>query len=112
VLEREQLIGSRLFAIDAGLDLAALRARYPDATTDAIVRARVRPQWRSPGAPRGGVIEALSADEVNVPLALRPVFDGGVSVTFARSIQNSLHFDATVMFGARSEPWLASAARR
>jgi hypothetical protein len=73
----------------------------------AIVRARVSPTPAYQGAIDGGRIDALSVDEVHVPLALRPVFDGLVPPIFHR--RGNVRFDATVAFGRRTEPWLADA---
>ncbi len=64
---------SRLFAIDAGLDRDALRAKYPDRTTYAIVRGQVRAIPRTSDAEPAGAISALSAGEINVPQRLRGV---------------------------------------
>jgi len=100
---------SRLFAVDAGLDRDALRTRYPDRTMYAIVHARVSPRRGSELAIDGGRIDALDIDEINVPLALRPVFDGMAPRDW-RS-RPSPGFDATVDFGRRAEPWLADARR-
>jgi hypothetical protein len=101
---------SRLFAVDAGLDRDALRARHADRAMYAIVRARVSPSPASEGAIEGGRIDALSIDEVNVPLALRPVFDGLQPPIYHR--RANVRFDATVAFGRRAEPWLAEAHTR
>ena len=40
-LQREQTSASRLFIIDAGTDLASLRAKYPDRQSYAIVRGQI-----------------------------------------------------------------------
>jgi Domain of unknown function (DUF4824) len=103
---------SRLFAVDAGLDLAALRARYPDRSMYAIAHGRVRAVSRETDADRAGAIDALSNGEVNVPLSLRATFDGLTPTYNARRTNADGHFDATLAFGARCEPWLVSAARR
>jgi hypothetical protein len=46
-LKAEEESNSRLFAIDAGLDLAALRAKYPDRGRFLILKAHVRPRLGS-----------------------------------------------------------------
>jgi len=111
-LDRMQHFGSRLFIVDASLDRDALRARYPDRTKYAIVRGRIRPIAGQAGADPGGVIDALSVGDINVPLQLRPVFDGTPSLRYGALREPGANFDATVVFGQRSEPWLAAAARR
>jgi len=103
---------SRLFAVDAGLDRDALRSKYPDRTKYAIVRGRIRPTTGDHASDAGGAIDSLSAGDINVPLPLRPVFDGLSSRRYGDPGKPAARFDATVVFGQRSEPWLASAARR
>jgi hypothetical protein len=99
--------GSRLFAIDAGLDRDALRARHADRTKVAIVRARVSPRLDRDGAIDSGRIDALSIEQVNVPLRLRPVFDGLETEGYTSRPHH--RFEATVDFGRRAEPWMADA---
>ena len=106
-----QLVDTRLFAVDAGLDHAALRARYPDRTMYAIVRGRISPTRDRNEDDLGGFIDELSVDEINVPLEMRPVFEGVVARNGYDGSAPAVHFDATVMFGQRAEPWLANAAR-
>lgn len=100
---------SRLFAVDAGLDRDALRTRYADRAMYAIVRARVSPRVGAASAIDGGRIDALDINDVNVPLALRPVFDGLEEQTWQPRPRR--HFEATVVFGRRAEPWLVDARR-
>jgi len=112
-VDREHRLDSRLFAVDAGLDRDALRSRYPDRAMYAIVRGRIRPTALQDGTAPGGAVAALGVGEVNVPYALRGVFD----ITYPQSRysdsgESKNRFDATLVFGQRSEPWLAAAARR
>ena len=102
---------SRLFAIDAGLDAATLRALYPDRTRYAIVRGRVDARMNVDGREGRGAIESIGADEVNVPLAWRGVIDG-MRPYGGRSDNPAAHFQATLALGHRFEPWLVSATRR
>jgi hypothetical protein len=112
-IEREETSSSRLFAVDAGLDARQLRARYPDRTRYAVVAGRVRPwiegregQWKY-----SGYISAVSVGRVNVPYALRLVFDSlPPTRTYAPEIQLP-RFEATLAYGQRLEPWLVSAGR-
>lgn len=96
----EQDKGSRLFVIDAGLDLAALRAVYPDRGRYAIVHGLIRPTTiREKNATRiGGNITDLHADDINAPLSYRQVFSGPAA------------YEVTVAFGKRLEPWIVAAA--
>lgn len=99
-LRREQNRGSRLFAVDAGLELASLRASYPDRSRYAIVHGLVRPgsMYVNKQAVIGGYITELHGDVINVPLQFR------------RAFEHESSFQATVAFGQRLEPWLESAS--
>lgn len=99
-LAHERDDASRLFVVDAGLDRAALRARYPDRALYAITTGRIGTHADGDGKPAGGRVRALAVDEINVPLALRPVFERSTS----RDV------DLTMVVGPRGEPWLAAAA--
>ena len=114
--------GGRLFVVDAGLDRDVLRARHADRAMYAIVRGRVSPLARDGQAVyagttgsaearaiHGGRIDALSIGEVNVPLALRPVFDGVEPGRWHD--KPAQRFTATLNFGQRAEPWLVDAQR-
>jgi Domain of unknown function (DUF4824) len=116
IVEHEENLNSRLFAVDAGLDPVALRSKYPDRSRYAIVHGRVEPA--SSGYSRttvayAGRISTLLNETINVPLELRPVFEGAVS-SYGRTQRGDRGpvFDATVTFGKRLEPWLATAARK
>ena len=104
-------VGSRLFAVDAGLDRGALRARYPDRSMYAIVQGQVelRAGGRR-GDTVGGRIEALPGEQIDVPLRCRAVFEGLSSNYFAMPADMT-PFEATVRFGQRLEPWLVDARR-
>jgi hypothetical protein len=108
-LQREENSNSRLFAVDAGLDLAALRARYQDRSRYAIARVRVYPMLLGAARERrvGGRFGALAIDRVNVPLE------------FAGAVQASLRGSAgprgaapgveiAVAYGQRLEPWIVA----
>ena len=97
----EQHTSSRLFVIDAGQNLDALRARYPDQTRYAIVNGMIRPSVTlDKGVLKfGGVITELLTDKVYVPLAYRSVFD------------NDAPYDVTIAFGKRLEPWITAATK-
>ena len=111
-LEHERTCSSRLFAVDAGLDAAALRATYPDRTKYAIVHARIDPRFEGDDQQARGVIQSMGVDEINVPLAWRGVFDGLRQAYDDPADDPARRFQATLAFGHRFEPWLLSAARR
>jgi hypothetical protein len=114
-LRREEKFSSRLFVIDAGVDLAALRAKYPDRARYAIVGGRVRP-WvieENKKARVAGYIETLNISAVNVPLEFRPAFEGATwTHPYAYDEYKGPRFDAAVAFGKRLEPWLTAALRK
>lgn len=104
-LAREEQENSRLFAIDAGLDLSTLRVKYPDRSRFLITRGQVRPHLAAQGREErlSGTISALSIARINVPVewqaALEPAKPGG-----------KVRFSATVAWGKRLEPWLVTLA--
>lgn len=93
--------GSRLFVIDAGLDIDALRAAYPDRNRYAILHGLIRPTTMSVKDKTviGGNITELHAGNINVPLDKRPVLSG------------SDPYEVAVAFGRRLEPWIIAASR-
>ena len=102
-LAREENENSRLFVIDAGLDLALLRGKYPDRMRYAIVHGQVRPAWnnnrndnRNDSSARG-YVSSVSIAGINVPHALRPLLANQVG---------QAKFIAGVSFGQRLEPWI------
>ena len=112
VLQREEHERSRLFIVDAGLEQATLRQRYPDGTHYAIVHGHVRPIVMGYGkkAKLYGWVAAVRCESINVPLEFRsrvPIvrpsrFEwpaGGKTPPFA----------VEVAFGRRLEPWIVSA---
>lgn len=112
LMDRETHRSSRLFAVDAGLDRAALRRRYPDRAQYAIVRGQVRParlehsNWQP-----AGVITDLGATAINVPLAMHDAFKWVAPNSAAIPTEGGTHIDARLAIGQRLEPWLISAAR-
>lgn len=110
-LEYERDHSSRLFAVDAGLDLHALRTQYPDRSAYAIVHARVQPIWSERKAKARGRIDDVHAEHINVPIEWRRALDGAKNRP-ANDDDKTPPFDALVAFGQRLEPWLVSAARR
>ena len=112
-LERETRHNSRLFVVDAGLELPALRAKYPDVARYAIVRGQVRPQiFGNQFAPKVfGYINGLSIDAINVPFALRDIFGSVAQVTDIDQ-RNKAPYEATVAFGKRLEPWITAATKK
>ena len=102
---------SRLFVIDAGRDISALRRRYPDRARYAIVRGQVRVESmpsRGGSAPVGYVSE-LSVPEVNVPARDRGLFSAPRARFPVRDAKPGVRYELTLAFGKRLEPWLVDA---
>jgi hypothetical protein len=112
LMDQESRRNSRLFAVDAGVDRAALRSTFPDRTRYAIVRAQVRPAWSPESKATAGFIDNVGAAEVNVPLEMRSAFEGVAPSSYEGRNGASARFEATLAFGRRLEPWLVSAARK
>jgi hypothetical protein len=106
-LKREETTNSRLFAVDAGLDASALRAKYPDRSRYAIVTGKVRAHRDGTGNKLKGYVAEIHNIRVNVPLELVPSI-GSVpkSHRWAVATPNGPAFEATIAFGKRHEPWL------
>lgn len=107
-LRQEELENSRLFVIDAGKDLQALRAKYPDHGHYAIVHGRVRPRLSGSGreVKVTGYIDGISIGSINVPFEYRAVFE--VKTLQDRGVPAAQlpHFEAALAFGRRLEPWI------
>ena len=106
-LQRERDTFSRLFAIDAGLDAAALRARYPDRSRYLIVGGRIRPHVTpgDNGVVASGWIESLPVGSISVPERLRGGLDGAEHMT---GRDDGRRFEADIVWGRRLEPWVTA----
>lgn len=106
-LKYEQHKASRLFAVDAGLDAAALRQRYPDTHRHLIVVATVTPSVMviDKKTTVSGHIGELAVARISVPHALRGAMDG-----IDRSALDSgrATFEMDVAWGRRFEPWVTA----
>ncbi|MCM5569707.1 DUF4824 family protein [Burkholderiaceae bacterium FT117] len=112
-LRRAETIDSRLFVVDAGLDAAALRAVWPDASRHAIVEGRVRAALVGPDetARVGGYVSGLNVPAINVPSGARAALERALAASGARRkagqpIVPGLEIE--VAFGRRFEPWIRS----
>lgn len=111
-LEREEKVSSRLFLVDAGLDAAALRSKYPDRTRYAIAHGQVRPFVigdQSKSRLSGRI--TLSIGRINVPHAFRPVFEPLLQTRHRGRPDAPQPFEVAVAFGQRFEPWVMTASR-
>lgn len=106
----EELASSRLFAIDAGRNLAALRARYPDKTRFMIINGTVRPRLltRDKQTRFAGHVDDISASRINVPFALRPVLEQLQTRPRNNAENEEPRYAASLAIGQRLEPWIVA----
>lgn len=97
-LKHERETSSRLFVVDAGADLAALRAKYPNRSQYAIVKGKVRIYRASRGKAAAGFVAGVNITSVHVPVEMH------------RALRRDGAYEATVAFGRRLEPWLRTAS--
>lgn len=111
-LQREEKTNSRLFAIDVGRDLAALRVQYPDRTRYMILKGTVRPRLvgRDKQMRLSGYIGDVSASRINVPFDLRPVLERLPARAPALAGEGEPRYEARLAVGRRLEPWIATLA--
>ena len=110
-LDGEENESSRLFVVDAGLDLAQLRSTYPDRSRYAIVRGEVRSRWIKAGnepTKLTGYVSGIHTDRIHVPLAFHSYFaPSGENKHVGRSARMTPS-ETAVAFGRRLEPWIVS----
>ncbi|MEF8705847.1 MAG: DUF4824 family protein [Candidatus Accumulibacter sp. UW25] len=106
----EETHASRLFAIDAGLDLAALRSRYPDRGRYLILRGSVRPTVRNHNGAQhlSGQVSELAIPEINVPFALRPVLEPLRQIPRRDAARQPPRYQVRLAIGQRLEAWIES----
>jgi hypothetical protein len=107
-LNNEETRNSRLFAVDAGLDRAALRAKYPDRGRFLILKAKLRPTLATQNKKTrvSGHVGELAVRRINVPHALRPQLEPALQKTRRNGLDPDANFEATVAVGQRLEPWI------
>ena len=109
-MKNEETLNSRLFAIDAGLDGAALRAKYPDRGRYLILKARLRPRLETHDSKIRvtGYVSELAVQRINVPHALRPALEPALRKPRPRlnALDPGAQFEATLAVGRRLEPWI------
>lgn len=94
---------TRLYIIDAGSDLATLRAKYPDRMRYAIVHAVIRPLfYERKGKQRLSVSVRLTTANLLVPLEYRATLER----------RRGPDEDVKIAFGKRLEPWIVAVQPR
>lgn len=110
-LEGERKRQTRLFVIDAGLDLKQLREKYGDQSRFIITKGLLVPRYDNSKVEQKvyGYISRLSVSSIHVPRKYRRVFDsilaGGTS---GNKDFETPRFEVELAYGSRLEPWLVS----
>jgi len=107
-LENEESKNSRLFAVDAGHEIEALRALYPDRTRYAIVHGKVQPRVVKQNNVEHlvGYISGLMVSQINVPLEFQQAIGQRPQGGKHEAEQRVYAFD--VAFGKKLEPWIVA----
>lgn len=110
-VERFATTETRLYVVDAGLDAAALRQRYPDVTRYAVARAHMRYFVRySPRRPEHNGYELwVEPLTINIPSQSRAAFEGWSWRGWGETAHSKVRVD--LAFGQRFEPWIIAAER-
>jgi hypothetical protein len=116
-IESELQTGSRLFAVDTGLDPERLRSRYPDGARYLIVPAQLRMTYhvKNKVVTPQGYISSILVDELHLSRDLaaplialpnkgrpRPGYD---YLKWAKPVPR---YEVTVRWGRRHEPWVVA----
>lgn len=110
-LTQETQRDSRLFLVDAGLDVRALRRAYPDRQRYLLLGGRLKPYAGAgkPGARGFSAAVYLDAERITVPHALRGLFSDWQPGGAYRGERPRAQVQ--VAFGRRHEPWVIDASR-
>lgn len=116
-LIEEQTRASRLFAVDAGLELDSLRAKYPDRQRYVLVPALVQMYWQhnkdEPWRAVGNIQRLLNT-QIHLSraqaAALAPALAGSGSGPYSDNPARPIAVE--VAYGRRLEPWILSARVR
>jgi hypothetical protein len=110
-LQFEQIEASRLFAVDAGLNLDQLRSQYVDHSKYIFVKGLVTTRYY--GNPKkkpdiAGHIKRLSVPSIHVPVQYRKLFEGITTQPYVRGDgpPRSPRFTVDLAYGSRLEPWI------
>ncbi len=112
-LDRERRARSRLFVVDAGLDLASLRARYPDKSRYAVATGRIRPvlETSKGDSKLVGWVSGLDINTIHVPYAYRDLFIPLLNRRRGPLYDSAPRFEVEITYGQRLEPWVTGAQR-
>jgi hypothetical protein len=96
--------------VDAGSEIGALRARYPDRNYYAIVQGEVKPALVGSGNKRRvmGMITDVAIDKINVPYIYRQQFEPMYNERHRVRPKNQSSYEVDLAFGQRLEPWITA----
>ncbi|MGA1824840.1 MAG: DUF4824 family protein [bacterium] len=109
-VEQERITQSRLFAVDAGLDLNKLRGIYEDRARFIIVKGQVKPSRNysvNNKKELNGYITKLNIEKIHVPLRHRNTLDSlpGEKKTRYNDYKPP-RYEIELAYGRRLEPWI------
>lgn len=109
LLSRFKANNTRLYVVDAGLDAASLRQRFPDRSRYSLARATVSAgfNWSSGVPTPDNYTLYFDLAEVSVPSRWRSVFTAWNP--YDRMAEERNQVSVEVSFGKRFEPWITSA---
>lgn len=113
-LEGEEVWESRLFAIDAGLDAARLREKYPNRERFIITPGVVEPTtyYSDDEKELQGYISWLSVGNINVPLRLRRELATFLDIDKSGNSESRRpRYRIELAYGKRLEPWIRSVSQ-
>lgn len=110
-LRMEELSQSRLFVVDAGTDPQRLRESYSDASRFIVARGVVKLAYRNENgrAWATGQIDAISVDEVHVPLEHRLALEQIIQQDKPSQGEGKPpRYQVELLYGSRYEPWIGA----
>ncbi|MCK4503745.1 MAG: DUF4824 family protein [Desulfuromonadales bacterium] len=113
-IQDEQRSGSRLFAVDAGLDAEQLRHHYGDRSRYVLTYGIVKHRWDYSGDDRKkkelrGYITKLSNGNIHVPRKFRLELEQLLAGKISRNNNDEEpRFQIELAYGSRFEPWVVA----
>lgn len=107
----EELSQSRLFVVDAGTNPQRLRESYSDVSRFIVARGVVKLAYRNENgrAWATGQIDAISVDEVHVPLEHRLALEHIIQQDKPSQGEGKPpRYQVELLYGSRYEPWIGS----
>ena len=109
-----EFAATRLYAVDAGLDPAALRHRYPDRSRYLIAPGSIRAQVHhgKDGVPTlEAYVDDLAVERIHLPFAYRRVLEPLLDRPQRDREEDTPRYTLSLAYGRRYEPWIVSVER-